>query len=38
MNLEGSTYSNDESFSEAEHQLLGMKVSYRSENQANAID
>jgi hypothetical protein len=38
MNLEGSTYSNDEPFSEAEHHLLGMKVSNRSENQMNGID
>ncbi|MCR6107993.1 hypothetical protein HXA34_17010 [Salipaludibacillus agaradhaerens] len=37
MNLEGSTYLKDESFSEAEHQLLGMKVSYRAENHANHI-
>ncbi|MCR6112127.1 hypothetical protein HXA35_17505 [Bacillus sp. A301a_S52] len=35
MNLQGDTYVRDESFSEAEHQLIGMKISYEAEEIAN---
>ncbi|UTR16039.1 hypothetical protein MM221_05620 [Salipaludibacillus sp. LMS25] len=38
MNIQGDTYERDESFSEAEHQLIGMKISYEAEEIANEIE
>ncbi|WP_078579140.1 hypothetical protein [Salipaludibacillus agaradhaerens] len=38
MNLQGDTYVRNESFSEAEHQLIGMKISYEAEEIASEIE